>query len=58
MKRKYAYNENGERYYYSEQDRKEIMRGTSWLNPKYLNYTVKEFQTEMKRITKLLRRVA
>lgn len=58
MKRKYAYNENGERYHYSEQDRKEIMRGTSWYNPKYLNYTEKEFQTEMKRIQKLLRRVA
>lgn len=56
MRTKYAKNKNGERYHYSEQERKEILRGTSWSNPKYLNYTEKQFQAEMKRIGKLLKK--
>ena len=56
MRAKYAKNANGERYHYSEQERKEILRGTSWSNPKYLNYTEKQFQAEMKRIRKLLKK--
>ena len=56
MRTKYAKNKNGERYHYSEDERKEILRGTSWSNPKYLNYTEKQFQAEMKRIGKLLKK--
>lgn len=56
MRTKYAKNENGERYLYTEEERQEIRRGTSWLNPKYLNYTKKQFQAEMKRIGKLLKK--
>ena len=56
MRAKYAKNANGEWYHYSEEDRKEIRRGTSWFNPKYLNYTEKQFQAEMKRIGKLLKK--
>ena len=40
----------------SEEERKEIRRGASWFNPKYLNYTEKQFQAEMKRIGKLLKK--
>lgn len=56
MRAKYAKNANGERYHYSKEERKEIRRGTSWFNPKYLNYTEKQFQAEMKRIGKLLKK--
>lgn len=56
MRTKYAKNKNGERYHYSEDERKEILRGTSWSNQKYLNYTEKQFQAEMKRIGKLLKK--
>lgn len=56
MRTKYAKNENGERYHYSEQDRKEILRGTSWYDPKYLNFTEKQYQAEIKRKRKLLKK--
>ena len=56
MRAKYAKNANGERYHYPEEERKEIRRGISWFNPKYLNYTEKQFQAEMKRIGKLLKK--
>lgn len=56
MRTKYAKNENGERYHYSEKERKQILRGTSLFDPKYLNYTEKQFQAEMKRIGKLLKK--
>ena len=55
---KYAKNEEGKRYYYSEQEREEIRRGTSWINPKYLDYTEEQFKNEMKRIQKLMRKAS
>ena len=55
MATKYAKNSKGERYHYSEKDREEIRRGTSWFNPKYLDYTEKQFKAEMKRLVKVLK---
>ena len=45
----FAKNEKGERYLYTEEEREEIRRGTSWLNPKYLNYTLKQYKEEARR---------
>lgn len=39
---------------YTARERREIRRGTSWLNPKYIDYTEAQFRTEMKRLKKLL----
>lgn len=43
------------RMVYTERERREIRRGTSWLNPKYLDYTEAQFRTEMKSLQKLLK---
>ena len=56
MRAKYAKNKDGKRYHYSEKDREEIRRGTSWFNPKYLDYTEEQFKQEMKRLNKLMRK--
>lgn len=56
MATKYAKNSKGERYHYSEKEREEIRRGTSWLDPKYLDYTEKQFKAEAKRLVKLLKK--
>ena len=41
---------------YTEHERREIRRGTSWLNPKYFNYTESQFKAEMKSLQKLLKK--
>ena len=44
------------RMVYTERERREIMRGTSWLNPVYANYTRAQLKAEMRSIQRLLKK--
>ena len=47
---------SNKRMAYTARERREIRRGTSWHNPKYINYTKSQFKAEMKSLQKLLKK--
>lgn len=52
---KYSRNTNGDRYWLSDKDRKEIIRGTSLYDSQLLNATISDKKKEMNRIQKMLK---